>query len=864
MYRNIAYTQSKDKKHAFIDLWTWDDEGNPIQRRIPHKSFVTYEVDFKTNLLSIHNTYLKRKFFETTTARYRWIKDHPEKKLYESSKPEFEFLNATYGKQYRDPDFAKHELRIHYFDLEVAVEDSFPNTTDIAYPINLITVYDSHLKGFFTWALGECESHRDDLTLFKFKSEVDLLNHYVDWHTRNYPDVITDWNGIDFDIPYICGRIQKVLGKETMNRLSPIGRVKCKKDRHTERPRFDIVGITHWDYFILYKYKFQKKSSGAFSLGNVGEFLKLGDKLKISGSYKDQWKNDFQHYFEYNVRDVEILKDIEEDQQLLKLARSMMNMSLAPYDTIYASIPYIMNCMYMFSLNRDGRIFPKVVPHGLVPNKFKGAYVFPTQAGFYHDGVAVIDLNSLYPNTLIAGNMSPETKVGTFDQISDTEYAVHLVNGTTKNVTDIQFAKLLETKCICTDNNTLFFKHEIKEGVVPAFCSMLYADRKKYQKKMNQAKRQLSKTKEEKDADPGIIKQLEFEKTQFDLIQTTWKNFLNSVYGMYGTEHSPICDYDIAQSITLNGQFVIKAIPEYVAKWMKDEHQAEGDVVLFGDTDSIGINYEAPMNNYCKEHNKDILKLSRTDIKEILKPLDKFIHEDVNEYCAKIVNERFHTSRGDVIAFAREKFCMEAMFFSKKHYILHIIDKDGHKADEFDYKGVDIAKNELPKDVKAFLKPIFERICRERWDQNKFNTEVEAVWDSYKEMSFEQLKRNTGWATYKKSTGFLQVEKGALAYVRAAHYHNNLLEHLGLKDKYNEIQLGDDVQWCWINPSNPFGIDVIGYSDVYPKEFRAMFQIDYASKFDKDILKPLSDITSIMHWIPFNPNDQSEENIFDL
>ena len=56
MYRNISYVQSKDKKSAFIDLWTWDDSGNRIYKRIPHKSFVTYEVNYKTDLQSIYGT----------------------------------------------------------------------------------------------------------------------------------------------------------------------------------------------------------------------------------------------------------------------------------------------------------------------------------------------------------------------------------------------------------------------------------------------------------------------------------------------------------------------------------------------------------------------------------------------------------------------------------------------------------------------------------------------------------------------------------------------------------------------------------------------------------------------------------------
>ena len=96
-------------------------------------------------------------------------------------------------------------MRVHYIDIEIAIEDEFPETDKVDYPINLITVYDSDYNKYFTWALGDCKAHRDDIQLFTFDSEVKLLNHYLSWHERNYPDVITTWNGKLFDIPYMCG-----------------------------------------------------------------------------------------------------------------------------------------------------------------------------------------------------------------------------------------------------------------------------------------------------------------------------------------------------------------------------------------------------------------------------------------------------------------------------------------------------------------------------------------------------------------------------------------------------------------------------------------------------------------------------------
>ena len=70
------------------------------------------------------------------------------------------------------------------------------------------------------------------------------------------------------------------------------------------------------------------------------------------------------------------------------------------------------------------------------------------------------------------------------EKISDDEYSVHTVKGDTKHLNKEQFDKLLETKCINTDNKTLFLKHEVREGIVPTFCKKMYADRKKFQNKM--------------------------------------------------------------------------------------------------------------------------------------------------------------------------------------------------------------------------------------------------------------------------------------------------------------------------------------------------------------------------------------------
>ena len=56
---------------------------------------------------------------------------------------------------------------------------------------------------------------------------------------------------------------------------------------------FIIDGITNWDYYILYKNKFLKKSKGSYSLGNVGDYVLGISKIEYEGSMKDLYKKTF-------------------------------------------------------------------------------------------------------------------------------------------------------------------------------------------------------------------------------------------------------------------------------------------------------------------------------------------------------------------------------------------------------------------------------------------------------------------------------------------------------------------------------------------------------------------------------------------
>ena len=44
-----------------------------------------------------------------------------------------------------------------------------------------------------------------------------MLVKFLDWWEHNYPDIITGWNVQLYDIPYICGRMNRVLEIEKVH-----------------------------------------------------------------------------------------------------------------------------------------------------------------------------------------------------------------------------------------------------------------------------------------------------------------------------------------------------------------------------------------------------------------------------------------------------------------------------------------------------------------------------------------------------------------------------------------------------------------------------------------------------------------------
>ena len=147
------------------------------------------------------------------------------------------------------------------------------------------------------------------LTNEQFDVLYDILEDTVEYLESDYPDILSGWNSEFFDIPYIINRIERILGQDYVNRLSPLGRVhfravKGKFGRALKRYYLD--GIACLDYLDVYK-RFCLKLRESYKLDAIGE-VELGQRKIDYGdtnlaTLSDEDWDTFIDYnnFKYNV-----------------------------------------------------------------------------------------------------------------------------------------------------------------------------------------------------------------------------------------------------------------------------------------------------------------------------------------------------------------------------------------------------------------------------------------------------------------------------------------------------------------------------------------------------------------------------------
>jgi len=656
-YRSVCYMTDHERNGRIV-FFGYDLAGNPKTFVCPHKSWVKYNVKYDTDEQDIFGKYVATKWFDNAQARRKYLEAADGINVLEALRPEQEFLQKLFGDIVFENGFNTQPMRVQSLDIETEISDQFMKPSQADNRVNMITVHDSLTDKFYTWSLEHCDIDfkeaplkdypKDRFVVFEFHDDEDaLLQHFVDWIDGNRADIIYGWNIKGYDIPYLYTRIGKQLGKSEANRLSPVGRCYVKEVNH-DNARTDVAaeievnvdGVFQSDGLLLYRDKFKIAGSsldGGYSLDNVGEHEGCGNKIHYQGSLKDLYVRDWQKFYEYNVRDVDLCKRLDDKCKITKLARSVAGFGLCNYDSIYSSLGYLIGSCVAFAKHKmGGRVFKSYLKERHNFNGFEGAFVFPCNPGVFRNGTGTIDFASLYPSIIRALNISIETYVGKvlvyfknqtgsvtvdleheakfnpFDDgdsvwgkddsgnttrltincgdpdIDHLELKLPGARDVRKRITIEQLRKLIEEQCIWTPNNTLFLKHEVKDGVVAKWCEFFYAQRKKNKKEELKIFHNLHNDEyvSQLTAEKRIEDEIRMEN--FHAVQMALKIMINSIYGCCGTSFSPIADPNIAQTITRMGRFCNQSSGEFVHRSFVKMFGADENypTAAGGDTDS--------------------------------------------------------------------------------------------------------------------------------------------------------------------------------------------------------------------------------------------------------------------------------------
>lgn len=470
-------------------------------------------------------------------------------------------------------------LKIWYLDIETNSKGKFPDIERANQEIICITIYDTFLKKYITFSYHKKNKpsiEKYDI-IYHFKSEQFMLRKFIKVLNRQFPDVLTSWNS-KFDFNYLINRLKRI-------GLEPRDLSLFKSARIDEFSNNPIIkGYIVIDMLEMYK-RYRKITnmgeSVGFKLNNVAKEILNKSKIELNKSINEIWNENIDKLIEYNIKDVELIKEIDEELDIFNLFFEIKNIAKCELtDTLSSN--KTLDCLLLSSYKN--LVFPNRRT-GTYEEKIKGAFCKEIKPGLY-EWVIILDFRALYPSIIRTFNIS-------FDTIDK--------NGNIKLDNGINFS----TK---------------KKGIVIELLEMLTKKRNYY--------KELLKI----ETNPKLKKI--YERKQY-----AFKCFQNSIYGLCLFPHSRIYNKQVGESIPFMGQIIIKKTIEFVEKLGFEILSADTDSIFVkipnvNSLESIklkGFMLKNKINKYIKK-----FIFNKYKIKDIFIELE---FEKINRYMLFIKNK---------------------------------------------------------------------------------------------------------------------------------------------------------------------------------------------------------------------------------
>jgi DNA polymerase elongation subunit (family B) len=693
--------------------------------------YVFYYDDPRGKFRSIYGNSVSRFSSRNNKEFRKELRIQSGKQIYESDiNPVF----RCFEENYKGQDAPK--LHTAFFDIEVAfdAERGFSPVHDPFNPITAISVYLDWLDQLVTLAVPprglSWETAQELVADFEntilFRDEAEMIKTFLD--LIDDADVLSGWNSEGYDIPYTVNRTTRVLSKDDTRKFCLWGQLPKKRmfERFgAENETYDLIGRVHMDYMQLYrKYTYEERHS--YSLDAIGEYELDERKTQFEGTLDQLYNQHFKKFIEYNRQDTALLAKLDKKLKFLDLASTLAHENTVLLQTTMGAVAVTEQAIINEAHER-GMVVPNRKDRSdSEDTQAAGAYVAYPKKGI-HEYIGSIDINSLYPSTIRALNMGPETIVGqlrpiatdrmikermesgqsfaaaweglfatleytaVMEQNRGIEITVDWANGEETVMSGAEIWSMIfdsNQPWVLSANGTIFTFES--EAVIPGLLKRWYAERKQMQAKLKEC------TNKE-------------DEEYWDKRQLVKKINLNSLYGAILNPGCRFFDKRIGQSTTLTGRSIAKHMDAYVNECITGKYDHVGETIIYGDTDSC---YFSAWPVLKKEVEAGRMQWS----KEICIQLYDSIADQVNESFPGFMEQAFHCPRdmGAVIKGGREVVASKGLFITKKRYAVMIIDKEGKRTDidgkpgKVKAMGLDLKRSDTPKVIQDFLSDILK------------------------------------------------------------------------------------------------------------------------------------------------------------
>jgi DNA polymerase delta subunit 1 len=532
--------------------------------RFGHRTYLTYE----SNIL-----FVMRFMVDTDMVGGNWITAPASKYLLRKTPTshcqiEIDMLWNDIVSHAPEGQWSKlAPLRILSFDIECAGRKGhFPDAQHdpVIQIANHLTVQgDDSPRVRNILVLGSC-APIVGAEVHSFEDEKKLLEQWRDFVVAVDPDVITGYNIINFDLPYLLNRSEH-LG---VKKFGYLGRLMGSKSRMKdtvfsskaygtrESVETNIDGRVQFD---VYQAVQRDHKLHSYSLNSV------------SAKFLGEQKEDVHHSIISDLHNgdsesrrrlaVYCLKDAYLPQRLLQKLMFMYN---------YVEMARVTGVPMSFLLSRGqqvkvlsqllrkakvrGMVIPNLPRQPAADEQYEGATVLEPRRGFYKEPIATLDFASLYPSIMMAYNLCYCT----------------LLDKNSLRTGALQFDPNTMTR---TPIGEVFMKSTVRTGLLPEILEELLAARKRAKADLKNA------------TDP-------MQKAVLDGRQLALKISANSVYGFTGATVGMLPCLEISASVTAFGREMIEKTKNRVESHYSIangfEHNA---VVVYGDTDSVMVKF---------------------------------------------------------------------------------------------------------------------------------------------------------------------------------------------------------------------------------------------------------------------------------